>query len=89
MNNEQNLLIAEFMGMKFNKARKCYHTPSFGVDVNGCKIEDLGFSNSWDWIMAVVQKMNRTDYWAEFLLNLSLWPRSVSTDQQRVALRVS
>ena len=53
---ENNKLIAEFLGFKFNKHRKAYRIPQMGFAFQG-KIEDLKFHSSWNWLMKVIDKI--------------------------------
>ena len=48
---KENKLIAEFMGWKPNEHHWC---------LNGDK--DLQYHTSWDWLMPVVEKVNKTPY---------------------------
>jgi len=57
-----NRFIAEFMGWKFNKERKAYHIPqTLGFPFKG-KVEDLKYHTSWDWLMPVVEKIERLGF---------------------------
>lgn len=51
---ENNRMIAEFMGYEFNEEHEFY------VDKGGnCStIEELRFNNSWDWLMPVLKEIS-------------------------------
>jgi len=55
---ENNTMIAEFMGWKFNKHRKAYYIPSGNKYSFKGKTEDLMFHYWWDWLMPVIGKLS-------------------------------
>ena len=66
---EGNKLIAEFMGMKFIPHGKWYHLFKPNEDCwqpKGFSIwfanKHLKYSSSWDWLMPVVEKIERLGY---------------------------
>lgn len=63
-----NKLIAEFMGV-VNDFSDIYHLPQFGryelkygqIDFDECfKLNELKYNSSWDWLMPVVEKIEKT-----------------------------
>ena len=67
---ENTEIIAEFMGIVFNKNEDAYYN-------NGHKIQSiLNFYRSWDWLMPVVEKIKQVngDYPKE-LNNVSLFSK--------------
>jgi len=66
MNNEQilenNKLIGEFMGGSFTDKYKAApkNIPVFAIDAN--TVEKLGYHASWDWLMPVVEQINKRDW---------------------------
>jgi|SRR5690606_39216022 len=54
---EANRLLAEFLGF-WETEETYFYNPYFE---KGYKYEDMLFSSSWDWIMAVVQKIEFTE----------------------------
>ena len=57
---KDNKLIAEFMGFKPNEhgIYQTKHGPYY--------LDSLSFHTSWDWLMPVVGKMNKTELWEEY-----------------------
>lgn len=70
---ENTELIAEFMGIVYNKDEDRYYN-------NGYKIQStlLNFYRSWDWLMPVVEKIKEVneDYPKE-LNNVSLFSKKI------------
>ena len=61
---ENNVLIAEFMGLKVDKVWESTLTPYF---IDG-RYTNLRYNQSWDWLMEVVEKIwniigNRSSLW--------------------------
>lgn len=50
---ENNKLIAEFMGMRFESDDFEF----YGDGTNIFTVDQLSFHNSWDWLMPVVEKI--------------------------------
>ena len=66
---ENTELIAEFMGIVYNKDEDRYYN-------NGHKIQStlLNFYRSWDWLMPVVEKIKKVNgYYPKELNNVSLF----------------
>jgi len=66
---ENTELIAEFMGIVYNKDENIYYN-------NGYKIgySILHFGTSWDWLMPVVKKIKEVNgYYPKELNNVSLF----------------
>ena len=66
---ENTELIAEFMGIVYNKDEVRYYN-------NGHKIQStiLSFYRSWDWLMPVVEKIKEVNgYYPKELNNVSLF----------------
>lgn len=69
---EGNKLIAEFMGSSFKTYKKghirkdsvtvCYFDDGMSPFSGGVSIKNLKFHSSWDWLMPVVEKIEK-DYW--------------------------
>ena len=57
---EKNKLIAEFMGLKFNKGT--FYNMGYDVFSNGNLYgkHELKYHKYWDWLMPVVQKIKDT-----------------------------
>ena len=65
---EDNKLIAEFMGYETYE-----HTDSVAIRLKEGNVfsKELGhvhtkYHSSWDWLMPVVGKMNKTELWEEY-----------------------
>ena len=63
---ENNRLIAEFMGLRTNS----YGDYNIDKDVMGfdmivCSLADTKFLTSWDWLMPVVEKIDRCWPWQD------------------------
>ena len=54
----ENKLIAEFMGVKFDKGT--FYNMGYDVFSNGnlYRSHELKYHSSWDWLMPVVEKIN-------------------------------
>lgn len=51
----QNKIIAQFMGLRFENNQ--YYTPTYNSG-EWLTESELQFHNSWDWLMPVVEKIN-------------------------------
>ena len=86
---ENNKLIAEFMGAKFNdegfaKITKITHN---GVEVLKLKEDDFEYDFSWDWLMPVVEKCFSTEEHTEghhYFINESLLTLKIEIVYDRV-----
>ena len=81
---KNNKLIAEFMGMTYEKNIGWYDNEmrleQIVYDLNdGNCFDELQFKTSWDWLMPVVDKMNTTELWEEYDISY-LATYLVSTD---------
>ena len=58
MTTENNKLIAEFMGIKFDKGT--FYNMGYDVDGDGnlYRSYELKYHTSWDWLMPVIKKIN-------------------------------
>ncbi len=64
MSIDNNKLIAEFMELEktSNNARGRKTDDLFYINIFGCcKVENLKYNTSWDWLMPVVEKITRLD----------------------------
>lgn len=65
MSIENNILIAEFLGWKEQKdpSRKFFTQffNEYGERKGGTAKEPLLFHSSWDWLMEVIEKIDKTD----------------------------
>ena len=60
MNTENNKLIAEFMGL--NLYRENWYKSTIGTEKKICKENDLQYHSDWNWLMEVVEKIERYCY---------------------------
>lgn len=59
---EGNRLIAEFMGAtidQYNNVR--FVLPADGIGLAGCGLHACRYHSSWDWLMPVVEKIEKFD----------------------------
>lgn len=53
---EKNRMIAEFMGVEFNKIGERFMASPTPNDIGSCWEEQLKYDSSWEWLMPVVGK---------------------------------
>tara|TARA_R110000765_G_scaffold26628_2_gene64893 strand:- start:3803 stop:4147 length:345 start_codon:yes stop_codon:yes gene_type:complete len=55
---EDDLLIAEFVGLVMNKDKSRYKNSGSPFDIGYSRsFDDLEFNQSWDWLMPVIDKI--------------------------------
>lgn len=71
---EGNKLIAEFMGGKYMPYTEGmfghfdhFMFPKLQYDENFIKINDLQYCSSWDWLMPVIEKIEKQGYYTNIL----------------------
>ena len=82
---QNNKLIAEFMGIKFNKGT--FYNMGYDVfsDGNLYRSHEMKYHTSWDWLIPVVKKCLRTgdntDQWDEIYNSLSTVNKEIVYNQ--------
>ena len=61
---QKNRLIAEFMGYHFDEHENAYYIQKYNSG-DWFSIEELLFHESWDWLMPVVEKIERLGFTIE------------------------
>lgn len=60
---EGNRLIAEFMGASFDDlGNVSFVMPADGIGLAGCGQHAIKYHSSWDWLMPVVEKIEKLGY---------------------------
>lgn len=62
MNKENNILIADFMGFIESTIKGKFWDKKSEEGFGEGKLTDLKFNSSWDWLMSVVEKIERYLY---------------------------